>query len=141
MGPVEEKKAAEEKVEDFDGEPDKVHNLMPQRYQLRSNTNMVNGVNVRRTTFYGQKEPNFIQLEGEPERSGQTTLYDEYGPTEKVQNLMPRRYERSANSNFVDGVRVSRTTYYTQLEDDVATPTEGVALLEPLAYKHAADTN
>ena len=67
--------------------------------------------------------------------------YDEYGPTEKVQNLMPRRYERSANSNFVDGVRVSRTTYYTQLEDDVVTPTEQVAILEPVAYKHAADTN
>jgi len=57
---------------------------------------------------------------------------------------MPRRYERSANSNKVDGVRVSRTTYYTQLEDDVAapgTPTEQVAILEPVAYKHAADTN
>jgi len=54
---------------------------------------------------------------------------------------MPRRYERSANSNKVDGVRVSRTTYYTQLEDDVVTPTEQVAILEPVAYKHAADTN
>lgn len=72
-------------------------------------------------------------------------MYNEFGGAEKVQNLMPRRYERSANSNYVDGVRVSRTTYYTQLEDDVAaptgTPTEQVALLEPIAYKHAADTN
>ena len=151
--PVEEKKAAEGKVEgktveDFYGEPEKTHNLMPQRYQMRANTNMVNGVNVRRTTFYGQKEPNFIQLEGEPERSGQTTQYDEYGPTEKVQNLMPRRYERSANSNYVDGVHVKRTTYYSQLEDDMntqlsepGTPTDGVQILEPIAYKHAADTN
>lgn len=61
--PAEEKKAAEEKAaeskapEDHYGEPDKVHNLMPQRYQARANTNMVNGVNVRRTTFYGQQEP------------------------------------------------------------------------------------
>jgi len=44
-------------VEDFYGEPERVHNLMPQRYQARANTNMVNGVNVRRTTFYGQQEP------------------------------------------------------------------------------------
>jgi len=56
--PAEEKKAAEAKTpEDHYGEPDKVHNLMPQRYQARANTNMVNGVNVRRTTFYGQQEP------------------------------------------------------------------------------------
>jgi len=54
---------------------------------------------------------------------------------------MPRRYERSANSNKVDGVRVSRTTYYTQLDSDVVAPTEQVAILEPVAYKHAADTN
>ena len=60
-----------------------------------------------------------ISLQGEPERSGQTQKYEEYGPTEKVQNLMPRRYERSANSNYVDGVRVSRTTYYNQLEDQI----------------------
>jgi hypothetical protein len=67
-----------------------------------------------------------VQLSGEPERSGQTTQYDEFGPTEKVQNLMPRRYERSANSNKVDGVRVSRTTFYTQLDDqlDMGTPDE-----------------
>ena len=58
-------------------------------------------------------------LQGEPERSGQTQQYSDYGPTEKVQNLMPRRYERSANSNYVDGVRVSRTTYYNQLEDQI----------------------
>jgi hypothetical protein len=31
---------------------------------------------------------------------------------------MPRRYERSANSNYVDGVRVSRTTFYNQLGED-----------------------
>ena len=58
-------------------------------------------------------------LKGEPERSGQTQKYDEYGPTEKVQNLMPRRYERSANSNYVDGVHVKRTTFYSQLEDQM----------------------
>jgi len=58
-----EKKAAEAKAaeskpaEDHYGETDKVQNLMPQRYQARANTNMVNGVNVRRTTFYGQQEP------------------------------------------------------------------------------------
>jgi len=43
---------------------------------------------------------------------------------------MPRGYERSANSNKVDGVRVSRTTYYAQLEDegmDVKAPTKGTA--------------
>jgi len=57
--------------------------------------------------------------QGEPERSNQTQKYDEYGPTEKVQNLMPRRYERSANSNYVDGVHVKRTTFYAQLEDDI----------------------
>jgi hypothetical protein len=57
--------------------------------------------------------------QGEPERSGQTQQYEDYGPAEKVQNLMPRRYERSANSNYVDGVRVSRTTYYNQLEDQI----------------------
>jgi len=56
---------------------------------------------------------------GEPERSNQTTQYEEYGPAEKVQNLMPRRYERSANSNYVDGVHVKRTTFYSQLEDDM----------------------
>ena len=61
-------------------------------------------------------------LHGEPERSGQTQQYDEYGPTEKVQNLMPRRYERSANSNYVDGVHVKRTTWYAQLDDDLVTP-------------------
>ena len=60
-----------------------------------------------------------VQLSGEPENSVQSSKYDEFGPAEKVQNLMPRRYERSANSNYVDGVRVSRTTYYTQLEDDI----------------------
>ena len=60
-----------------------------------------------------------IQLSGEPENSVQSKQYDEYGPTEKVQNLMPRRYERSANSNYVDGVRVSRTTWYAQLGDDI----------------------
>jgi len=60
-----------------------------------------------------------MSIEGEPERSGQTVAYDEYGPTEKVQNLMPRRYERSANSNYVDGVHVKRTTYYSQLEDQI----------------------
>ena len=67
-----------------------------------------------------------VNLAGEPERSGQTTQYEEYGPTEKVQNLMPRRYERSANSNLVDGVRVSRTTYYSQLDDqlEMGTPDE-----------------
>jgi len=65
---------------------------------------------------------------------------------------MPRRYERSANSNYVDGVNVRRTTWYTQLDDDVntqlngdvstpGTPTDGVQILEPIAYKHAADTN
>jgi hypothetical protein len=59
---------------------------------------------------------------------------------------MPRRYERSANSNYVDGVRVSRTTWYTQLEDDVqaptpGTPTEQVSIIEPVAYKNRADTN
>ena len=32
---------------------------------------------------------------------------------------MPRRYERSANSNYVDGVHVKRTTWYAQLEDDI----------------------
>ena len=57
--------------------------------------------------------------QGEPERSNQTQKYDEYGPTEKVQNLMPRRYERSANSNYVDGVHVKRTTFYSQLEDEM----------------------
>ena len=61
-------------------------------------------------------------LHGEPERSGQTQQYDDYGPTEKVQNLMPRRYERSANSNYVDGVHVKRTTWYAQLDDDLVTP-------------------
>ena len=66
-----------------------------------------------------------ISLQGEPDNSVQTVKYDEYGPTEKVQNLMPRRYERSANSNFVDGVRVSRTTYFTQLEDDIKPFTYG----------------
>jgi len=60
-----------------------------------------------------------VQLQGEPERSGQTTQYDEFGPSEKTQNLMPRAYERSANSNKVDGVRVSRTTFYSQLEDQM----------------------
>merc|ERR1712032_1345425 len=60
-----------------------------------------------------------MSIEGEPERSGQTTQYDDYCPTEKVQNLMPRRYERSANSNYVDGVHVKRTTWYAQLEDDI----------------------
>ena len=61
---------------------------------------------------------------------------------------MPRRYERSANSNYVDGVHVKRTTYYSQLEDDMnaqiadaGTPTDGVQILEPIAYKHSADTN
>jgi len=48
---------------------------------------------------------------------------------------MPRRYERSANSNYVDGVHVKRTTWYSQLEDDMnaqltdtgnGTPTDGV---------------
>jgi len=58
-------------------------------------------------------------LSGEPERSGQTQQYEDYGPTEKVQNLMPRRYERSANSNYVDGVHVKRTTFYSQLEDQM----------------------
>tara|TARA_B110000259_G_C13809620_1_gene320134 strand:- start:163 stop:531 length:369 start_codon:yes stop_codon:yes gene_type:complete len=112
--PVEEEKKAAEpaKKEDFYGAAEKVQDLMPQRFQARANSNMVNGVNVRRTSFYSQKEPSFVQLEGEPERKGQTTQYDEYGPTEKVQNLMPRRYERSANSNYVDGVHVKRTTYY-----------------------------
>ena len=59
---------------------------------------------------------------------------------------MPRRYERSANSNYVDGVHVKRTTWYAQLDDDVntqlsddGTPTDGVHILEPIAYKHAAD--
>ena len=47
-----------------------------------------------------------IKLSGEPERSNQTVDYESYGPTEKVQNLMPRRYERSANSSYVDGVHV-----------------------------------
>lgn len=32
---------------------------------------------------------------------------------------MPRRYERSANSNYVDGVNVRRTTWYAQLDDDI----------------------
>ena len=32
---------------------------------------------------------------------------------------MPRRYERSANSNYVDGVHVKRTTWYAQLDDDI----------------------
>jgi len=57
---------------------------------------------------------------------------------------MPRKYERSANSNYVDGVRVSRTTYFAQLEDDVptpGTPTEQVSILEPVAYKNKADNN
>ena len=35
------------------GEPEGVQNLMPRRYENRANSNMVNGVNVRRTTFYG----------------------------------------------------------------------------------------
>ena len=35
---------------------------------------------------------------------------------------MPRRYERSANSNYVDGVNVRRTTWYAQLDDDLVTP-------------------
>jgi len=67
--------------------------------------------------------------QGEPENSVQTKQYDEYGPSEKVQNLMPRRYERSANSNYVDGVRVSRTTFYNQLEDQInlQTPDESRA--------------
>ena len=56
---------------------------------------------------------------GEPENSVQSTQYDEFGASEKTQNLMPRRYERSANSNYVDGVRVSRTTFYSQLEDQM----------------------
>jgi len=60
-----------------------------------------------------------ISLQGEPENSVQTVKYDEYGPTEKVQNLMPRRYERSATSNYVDGVHVKRTTYYSQLGEDI----------------------
>merc|ERR1711990_1099765 len=58
-------------------------------------------------------------IQGEPENSVQTVKYDEYGPAEKVQNLMPRRYERSANSNYVDGVHVKRTTWYSQLEDQI----------------------
>lgn len=102
------------------GAPEKVQDVMPRRYQNSANQNLVNGVNVRRTTFYGQQnEPSLLQLQGEPERSGQTQQYDAYGPTEKVQNLMPRRYERSANSNYVDGVHVKRTTFYAQLEDDI----------------------
>lgn len=44
---------------------------------------------------------------------------------------MPRGYERSANSNKVDGVRVSRTTYYAQLEDDV----------EPFTYNSQKASN
>lgn len=60
-------------VEDQYGDTEKVQNLMPKRYQLRANTNEVNGVNVRRTTFYGQQQPEYVQLQGEPERSGQTT--------------------------------------------------------------------
>ena len=57
--PVEEKKAAEApaKKEDFYGSAEKVQNLMPQRYQAAANSNMVNGVNVRRTSFYSQREP------------------------------------------------------------------------------------
>jgi hypothetical protein len=63
--PVEEEKKAAEpaKKEDFYGAPEKVQDLMPQRYQARANSNMVNGVNVRRTSFYSQKEPSFVQLE------------------------------------------------------------------------------
>lgn len=141
------KKEAAPAEEDQYGAPEKVQDIMPRRYQNSANQNLVNGVNVRRTTFYGQQnEPSLLQLQGEPERSGQTQQYDAYGPTEKVQNLMPRRYERSANSNYVDGVHVQRTTYYTQLEDDVVaptpgTPTEQVSILEPVAYKNKADTN
>lgn len=59
-------------IEDVYGETEKVQNLMPKRYQLKANTNEVNGVNVRRTTFYGQQNPEYLQLQGEPERSGQT---------------------------------------------------------------------
>jgi hypothetical protein len=42
---------------------------------------------------------------------------------------MPRRYERSANSNYVDGVQVKRTTFYSQLEDEmnVQTPDQSRA--------------
>ena len=65
-----------------------------------------------------------LSSQGEPERSGQTQQYDDYGPTEKVQNLMPRRYERSANSNYVDGVNVRRTTWYSQLDDQLNLQTE-----------------
>jgi hypothetical protein len=107
---------------------------MPRRYQNSANQNLVKGVNVRRTTFYGQQnEPSLLQIQGQPERSGQTQQYDAYGSTEKVKNLMPKIFERYTKSNYVDGVRVSRTTYYTQLEDDIealtpGTPSEQVSI-------------
>jgi len=44
------------------GDAEKVQSLMPKRYQLGANTNQVNGVNVRRTTFYGQQQPEYIQI-------------------------------------------------------------------------------
>jgi hypothetical protein len=49
------KKDASAPAEEEYGDAEKVQNLMPKRYQLGANTNMVNGVNVRRTAFYGQK--------------------------------------------------------------------------------------
>jgi hypothetical protein len=48
-------KDASTPAEEEYGDAEKVQNLMPRRYQLGANTNMVNGVNVRRTAFYGQQ--------------------------------------------------------------------------------------
>jgi len=54
-------KAAAPVAADY-GDAEKVQSLMPKRYQLGANTNQVNGVNVRRTTFYGQQQPEYIQI-------------------------------------------------------------------------------
>ena len=64
---------AEAPKEDLYGDTEKVQNLMPKRYQLGANTNLVNGVNVRRTTFYGQQQPEYLQIQGEPENSVQSS--------------------------------------------------------------------
>jgi len=56
--------------------------------------------------------------EGEDDKAWAVKDNEGWGYPEKDQNLIPRRYMLAADNNRINGKRLFRTTFYTQLGEE-----------------------